>query len=100
MNVLVIEDDNKTAAFVVKGLEESGFTVDHAANGEDGVHLATTRRYDVMVVDRMLPGLDGLGMVRTLRAGGVVTPVLFLTTLGGIDEIGRASCRERVLRLV
>jgi two-component system OmpR family response regulator len=86
MNVLVIEDDNKTAAFVVKGLEESGFTVDRAANGEDGVHLATTRRYDVMVVDRMIPGLDGLSVIKAMRAAGVETPTIVLSSLGHADH--------------
>jgi two-component system OmpR family response regulator len=86
MNVLVIEDDGKTAAFVVRGLEESGFTVDHAANGEDGVHLATTRRYDVMVVDRMIPGLDGLSVIKAMRAAGVETPTIVLSSLGHADH--------------
>ena len=85
MKVLLIEDDAKTAAFVKRGLEEHGHVVD-AANGRDGLFLAAGETYDVMIVDRMLPGLDGLGIVKTARAAGVTTPVLFLTTMGGIED--------------
>lgn len=86
MKILLIEDDRETAAYIVNGLREHGHVVDHAANGRDGLFLAAGERYDVMIVDRMLPGLDGLGIVMTIRGAGVKTPVLFLTTMGGIDD--------------
>jgi two-component system, OmpR family, response regulator len=86
MKVLLIEDDVKTSAFVKRGLAEHGHVVDTAASGRDGLFLAAGEPYDVMIVDRMLPGLDGLGIVKTVRAAGVTSPVLFLTTMGGIEE--------------
>ena len=86
MKILVIEDDPETAEYIRRGLGEHGHVVDVAATGKDGLLLAAGERYDVMVVDRMLPGLDGLAIVRTIRASGVKTPVLFLSTLGGIDD--------------
>lgn len=86
MRILLIEDDAETAAYILGGLKQHGHVADHAANGRDGLFLASSESYDVLVVDRMLPGLDGLGIVRTLRATGQRTPVLFLTTLGGIDD--------------
>jgi two-component system, OmpR family, response regulator len=86
MKMLLVEDDAKTAAYVKRGLEEHGHVVDSAATGRDGLFLAAGEAYDVMIVDRMLPGLDGLGIVRTVRAAGVTTPVLFLTTMGGVDD--------------
>ena len=86
MKILIIEDDPETAAYIANGLKEHGHTVDHAPNGWDGLFLAAGESYDVLIVDRMLPGLDGLGIVKTIRGAGVKTPVLFLTTLGGIDD--------------
>lgn len=86
MKVLLIEDDVETAAHIVNGLTEEGLTVDHAENGRDGLLLAAGESYDVMIVDRMLPGLDGLGIVKTIRGAGVRTPVLFLTTMSGVDD--------------
>lgn len=86
MKVLVIEDDKDTGAYVKKGLEEHGHVVDLAPNGRDGLFLAAGEKYDVMVVDRMLPGLDGLNVVKTIRGAGVKTPVLFLTTMSGVDD--------------
>jgi two-component system OmpR family response regulator len=86
MKVLLIEDDVKTATYVKRGLEEHGHVVDSAGNGRDGLFLAAGEGYDVMIVDRMLPGLDGLGIVKAARAAGVTTPVLFLTTMGGIED--------------
>jgi two-component system, OmpR family, response regulator len=86
MKILVIEDDPETAAYVANGLKEHGHTVDQAQNGRDGLFLAAGEVYDVLVVDRMLPGVDGLGIVKTIRGTGIKTPVLFLTTLGGIDD--------------
>ena len=86
MKVLVIEDDGETAAYLVNGLREEGHVVDQAANGRDGLFLAINGGYDVMIVDRMLPGLDGLGLVKAVRAANISTPALFLSTLGGIDD--------------
>jgi two-component system, OmpR family, response regulator len=86
MKVLVIEDDAETAACIKGGLAQNDHIVDHAAEGRDGLFLAAGGGYDVAIVDRMLPGLDGLALVKTLRGGGVKTPVLFLTTMGGIDD--------------
>jgi two-component system OmpR family response regulator len=86
MKILLIEDDAETAAYVEKGLEEHGHTVDRAGDGADGLFLATTGAHEVMVVDRMLPLLDGLALVKALRGTGVKTPVLFLTTMSGIDD--------------
>jgi two-component system OmpR family response regulator len=86
MKILLVEDDASTAAHIVKSLRQHGHVIDHAANGRDGLFLAAGEPYDVMIVDRMLPGLDGLGIVKTIRGAGVKTPVLFLTTLGGIDD--------------
>jgi two-component system, OmpR family, response regulator len=86
MKLLVIEDDAATAAYVLRGLKEQGHVADHAADGKDGLFLAASGAYDAMVIDRMLPGLDGLSIVKMLRATGNHAPVLFLTTMGGIDD--------------
>ena len=86
MRVLVIEDDKDAAAYLAKGLNESGHTVDVAHNGKDGLLLAASESFDALVVDRMLPGLDGLSVVKTLRATGNRTPVLFLSALGEVDD--------------
>lgn len=86
MRVLLVEDDPHTAGFIAKGLREDGHAVDQAGNGKDGLFLATTERYDAVVLDRMLPGLDGLVVLRTLRGAGNRTPVLLLTALGEVDH--------------
>jgi two-component system OmpR family response regulator len=86
MKVLVIEDDSDVAAFVVKGLRETGHTVEHAATGPDGLFLAVTESYDAMIVDRMLPGVPGLTIVEAVRSAGKTTPVIFLTALGDVSE--------------
>jgi two-component system OmpR family response regulator len=86
MKVLVIEDDIETADYIVTGLVEHGHVVDRARSGREGLFMADAGSYDVAVVDRMLPGLDGLSLVKTLRGDGVKTAVLFLTNLGGIDD--------------
>ena len=78
MRVLVIEDDSETATYIVEGLKTSGYRADHVSDGRDGLIVATTTSYDVIIVDRMLPGLDGLAMVKTIREAGVKAPVLFL----------------------
>ena len=86
MRVLVIEDDRETAQFLVKSLKESGHAADTAADGEAGLELAQTGQHDVLIVDRMLPKLDGLTVIKTLRAEGVRTPVLVLSALGDVDD--------------
>lgn len=86
MKILVIEDDRTTGPYIVEGLREEGHSVDLLADGRDGLVQATIANYDVMVVDRMLPGLDGLALVRTLRGARNRTPVLLLTALGGVDD--------------
>jgi two-component system OmpR family response regulator len=86
MRVLVTEDDRQAAAFLVKGLGESGFVVDHAPDGRDGLFMASSGAYDVLIVDRMLPGLDGLQMISALRAAEVRTPVVILSALGAVDD--------------
>ena len=86
MKVLVIEDDAETASYIVRGLTEHGHVADHAPDGRDGLFMAGGGGYDVLVVDRMLPGLDGLGLVRTLRGAGVKAPVLFLTAVRGVGD--------------
>jgi two-component system OmpR family response regulator len=86
MKMLVIEDDREAAAYLVKGLGESGYVVDHAAEGREGLFMATDGTYDALIVDRMLPGMDGLAVVAALRAADVRTPVLILSALGGVDD--------------
>jgi two-component system, OmpR family, response regulator len=86
MKLLLIEDDERMFDFIQRGLTEQGHVVDHANNGKDGLFLAATGKYDALVVDRMLPELDGLSIVKTLRATGNHVPTLFLTTMAGIDD--------------
>ena len=86
MRILIAEDDPHTAAFIAKGLKEAGHSVDHAASGKDGLFLATTETYDAIILDRMLPGVDGMTVLRTLRAAGNTTPVLMLTALGEVEH--------------
>ncbi len=86
MRLLLIEDDPSVSAYVARGLTEAGHVCDVLADGKDGLFQATRETYDVVVVDRMLPSLDGLSLVRALRAAGGRAPVLFLTALGGIDD--------------
>ena len=86
MHILVIEDDAQTAAYLKKGLTESGHTVDHAADGKEGLFMAMETPYDLLVVDRMLPTLDGLSIIRTLRAADKAMPVLVLSALGDVDD--------------
>jgi two-component system OmpR family response regulator len=86
MRILIVEDDPHTAAFIAKGLTEDGHTVDQADNGRDGLFLATTESYDAIVLDRMLPAVDGLTVLRTLRGAGNAVPVLLLTALGDVEH--------------
>ena len=85
MRVLVVEDDAQVAAYLVKGLKEQGHTVDHAADGKNGLFLATTEDFDAMIIDRMLPELDGLAIIKSVRAAGKTTPMLILSALGDVD---------------
>src|SRR5262249_19646617 len=86
MKILLIEDDRDMLDYVANGLEELGHVVDRAPNGREGLFLAAGEGYDLLIVDRMLPGLDGLGLVKTVRGAGIGTPVLFLTALGGVGD--------------
>jgi two-component system OmpR family response regulator len=86
MRILVIEDDRDAASWLMKGLAESGHVADLAANGEDGLALALESIHDILIVDRMLPKMDGLTIIRTLRAKGITTPVLILSALSDVDE--------------
>jgi len=86
MRILIVEDDPKIASFVKKGLMEEGFAVDHADNGEDGLHFALSQTYDAAVVDIMLPKLDGLGLIKTLRQKGDNTPVLILSARHSVND--------------
>jgi len=86
MRVLVVEDDSKIASFVVRGLQEAGFAVDHAADGEAGLGLAETTAFDAAIVDVMLPRLDGISLIRRLRAAGHAVPVLILSAKGAVDD--------------
>jgi two-component system OmpR family response regulator len=86
MKLLVIEDDRQSAAYIVKGLTESGYVIDHAAEGRDGLFMATSGSYDALIVDRMLPGMDGLALIAALRAAEIRTPVLILSALGAVDD--------------
>jgi len=87
MKVLLVEDNERVAQFVRKGLAEAGHTVDHTENGRDGLYLASNERYDAIILDRMLPGgIDGLGIIAALRKTGNKTPILILSALGDVDE--------------
>ncbi|AFL50583.1 two-component system OmpR family response regulator [Sinorhizobium fredii] len=86
MRILVIEDDQKTSEYILRGLSEAGHVCDVIEDGRDALFQASREPYDVMIVDRMLPGLDGLSLVKAIRAAKVKTPVLFLTAVGGVDD--------------
>ena len=86
MRILVIEDDREAASWLIKGLAESGHVVDHAADGEEGLSLAHEAVHDVLIVDRMLPKIDGLTIIRKMRESGLKTPVLILSALTDVDE--------------
>lgn len=86
MHILVIEDDTATAGYLLKSLRESGHSLDHAADGKDGLFMAMEGDYDALIVDRMLPTLDGLTIIQTLRAAKHSVPVLILSALGEVDD--------------
>ncbi len=86
MKILVVEDEVEMAAYIGAGMKELGHSVEVATDGRDGLFLATTGTFDLIILDRMLPKVDGLTLLKTLRASGVTSPVIFLTTLGGIRD--------------
>jgi len=86
MRILIVEDDPEVARYLVKGLRESGYTADHAPTGNEGLAMASGEGYDALIVDRMLPGLDGLSLIEALRKTGKTTPVLILSALGDVDQ--------------
>src|SRR3981189_438461 len=87
MKILLVEDNERVTQFVVKGLEEAGHTIDHAGNGRDGMSLSASEPYDVIIMDRMLPGeIDGLAIIEVLRKAGKRTPILILSALSEVDD--------------
>jgi two-component system, OmpR family, response regulator len=86
MRILLVEDDSRTSQFVTKGLNSAGHTVDVLTDGRDALGMGVREVYDVAVIDRMLPGLDGLALVQSLRAAGSKMPILLLTAMGGVDD--------------
>jgi len=86
MRLLLVEDDTKIALFILNGLKEAGFAVDHITNGEDGLHMALTEPYDIAVIDLMLPKLDGLTLIEEMRKNKVNTPVLILSAKRTVDD--------------
>lgn len=86
MRILVVEDDSDHADFIKNGLKQLGHVVDHAGNGVDGLFMATEEHYDVMIIDRMLPKIDGLSMIQSLRSNDNHTPVLILSSLSKVEE--------------
>lgn len=84
--ILVVEDDADTAEYILKGLREAGFTAEHVADGRDGLYMASSSDFDAVVMDRMLPGMDGLAVTKAIRAAGVQTPILILSALAHLDE--------------
>jgi two-component system, OmpR family, response regulator len=86
MKLLVIEDDREAAAYIAKGLSESGYVVDLAPDGRTGLFMASSGNYDALIIDRMLPGMDGLALLTALRAAEIRTPVLILSALGAVDD--------------
>jgi two-component system OmpR family response regulator len=86
LHILLVEDDQETSDYVARGLRAEGHAVEVAGNGLDGLHQACEITYDLLVVDRMIPALDGISMVKSLRAAGMTAPVLFLTALGAVAD--------------
>ena len=86
MRILLVEDDSKIASFIVRGFKSEGFAVDHAADGEDGLHLALTEPYDAAIIDLMLPKLDGLSLIEQVRREKIKTPVIILSARGSVDD--------------
>ena len=100
MRALIIEDDPTIADFVVGGLREAGFVVDHAADGTSGLDLARAGGYDVAIVDLMLPGIDGMTLIQTMRRDGIQTPVLILSARQTVNDIISAGLLDDLSRRV
>ena len=86
MKLLLVEDDIESAKYLIKGLREQGYVVDHSANGKDGLFMAASEKYDAMIIDRMVPEVDGITIIQTLRASGNQTPMIILTALDKVEE--------------
>ncbi len=86
MRILLIEDDQSVADFIIKGLTENNHVVDHQSDGKEGLFFATTESYDVMIIDRMLPNIEGLTIIRTLRASNITTPVIILSAMADVEQ--------------
>ena len=86
MRILLVEDDLKIASFIIKGLRATGYAIDHAANGEEGLHLALTEPYDTAIIDIMLPKLDGLAVIERMRKEKVNTPIIILSAKDSVDD--------------
>jgi len=86
MKILVIEDDKESAKYLLKGLREQSYVVDHCDNGKDGLFMAASEKYDAMIIDRMVPEVDGITIIQTLRASGNQTPMIILTALDKVEE--------------
>jgi two-component system OmpR family response regulator len=84
--ILIVEDDAETAAYLIRGLSEEGHSIEHASNGQDGLFLATDVSFDLIILDRMLPTLDGLAVLRALRAADISTPILILSALASVGD--------------
>ena len=99
MRILLIEDDAKIASFIQKGLKAAGFAVDHAADGPTGLDLAFGEPYDVAVVDRMLPGKDGLAIIRELRGAKNNLPILILSSNGNSCWLNQRCCLSKMITM-
>ena len=86
MRILLVEDDRKIATFIVKGLKAAGYAIDHALDGEEGLHMALTEPYDTAIIDIMLPKMDGLSLIEKMRKEKIRTPVIILSARGSIDD--------------
>jgi two-component system, OmpR family, response regulator len=86
MRLLLVEDDRKIASFIVKGMKAEGYAVDHASDGQEGLHMAVTEPYDAAIIDVMLPKLDGLSLIERMRKEKVDTPVIILSARGSVDD--------------
>ena len=86
MKILLIEDDTETGKYITKGLDENGYTLDYAKDGNEGLYLAMNNSYDLIIIDRMLPKIDGLSIIKMLRAAEKSMPILILSALGDVDE--------------
>src|SRR5271168_1777577 len=86
MKILLAEDDEQIASFIIKGLKQAGYTVNHASNGEDGLHFALHEDYDLAIVDIMMPKLDGLSLINRLRQNKILTPVIVLSAKNSVDD--------------